>query len=94
IGVRMALGARPRDIASLFLLEAVALTTAGALLGALAGVGVAWLFVVVSGWAGFVFAPLSLLLGVGSSVLAGLFFGLNPALSAARLQPVRALRDE
>ncbi|QDX32084.1 ABC transporter permease [Dickeya poaceiphila] len=94
IGVRMALGARPRDIASLFLLEAVALTTAGALLGALAGVGAAWLFVVVSGWAGFVFAPLSLLLGVGSSVLAGLFFGLNPALAAARLQPVRALRDE
>ncbi|ATO35622.1 putative ABC transporter permease YknZ [Dickeya dianthicola] len=94
IGVRMALGARPRDIASLFLLEAVALTAAGALVGAVGGIGAAWFFVTVSGWAGFTLSPFSLCLGVGSSVLAGLFFGLTPALSAARLQPVQALRDE
>ncbi|MGM3173704.1 ABC transporter permease [Dickeya lacustris] len=94
IGVRMALGARPRDIASLFLLEAVALTTLGALAGALVGVAAAWLFVTLSGGAEFSFSPLSLVLGMGSSVLAGLFFGLSPARAAARLQPVRALRDD
>ncbi|WP_033576510.1 ABC transporter permease [Dickeya chrysanthemi] len=94
IGVRMALGARSRDIASLFLLEAIALAVVGAMVGAGAGIGAAWLFVLVSGWTSFSLSPLSLLLGIGSSVLTGLFFGLNPALSAARLQPVQALRDE
>ncbi|UJR63548.1 ABC transporter permease [Dickeya zeae] len=94
IGVRVALGARSRDIASLFLLEAIALAVVGALVGAVGGIGAAWLFVMVSDWASFALSPLSLPLGIGSSVLTGLFFGLNPALSAARLQPVQALRDE
>lgn len=45
IGVRMALGARPRDIAGLFLLEAVVLSACGALIGAVCGIAAAWLFV-------------------------------------------------
>ncbi|QTF07455.1 ABC transporter permease [Brenneria izadpanahii] len=93
IGVRMALGARPRDIGRQFLLEAVMLAVAGALAGSVFGLTAAWLFVKLSGWA-FSLSPLSLPLGVVSSLLVGLFFGLYPALTAARLEPVKALRDD
>ncbi|MCL6483471.1 MAG: FtsX-like permease family protein, partial [Janthinobacterium lividum] len=92
IGVRMALGARPRDIRNLFLLETATLSVAGALLGALLGLIVSYSFTRISGWK-FTLVPESLLLGCGSSLLIGLFFGLYPAISAARLQPVQALRD-
>lgn len=93
IGVRMALGARPRDIAGLFLLEAVVLSACGALIGAVCGVAAAWLFVFFSDWSTFSLSVLSLPLGIGSSLAIGLFFGLNPAMTAARLEPVQALRD-
>ncbi|MEQ9746423.1 ABC transporter permease [Pectobacterium actinidiae] len=93
IGVRMALGARPRDIAGLFLLEAVVLSACGALIGAVCGVVAAWLFVFFSDWSAFSLSALSLPLGIGSSLAIGLFFGLNPAMTAARLEPVQALRD-
>lgn len=92
IGVRTALGARPRDICSLFLLEAGTLSIVGSLLGAILGVAVAYAFTRISAWQ-FTLVPESLLLGCGSSLLIGLFFGLYPAISAARLQPVQALRD-
>lgn len=93
IGVRMALGARPLDIGRLFLLEAAVLSIAGASVGACIGLLAAWLFSVVSGW-GFTLSIPSLPLGITSSLLVGLFFGLNPALMAARLEPVQALRDD
>ncbi|NWD77751.1 ABC transporter permease [Pseudomonas gingeri] len=93
IGVRMALGARRKDIRNLFLLEAVTLTAVGAVSGALLGMGAAYVYARISGWQ-FSLAVLSLPLGVGSTLLVGLFFGLYPAISASRLQPVEALRDE
>lgn len=93
IGVRMALGARPRDIAMLFLLEAIVLATVGALLGAAAGLAAAWLFVWFSGWSDFALSAAALPLGIGSAIVIGLFFGLSPALAASRLEPVEALRD-
>ncbi len=93
IGVRMALGARQRDIRNLFLIEAVTLTAAGALSGAVLGVAAAYLYARFSGWT-FSLAYAALPLGMGSTLLVGLFFGLYPAVSAARLQPVEALRDE
>ncbi|WP_397451801.1 ABC transporter permease [Pseudomonas sp. NA-150] len=93
IGVRMALGARPRDIRRLFLLEAVALSIVGATLGAVLGVASAYGFAWFSGWQ-FSLSPLSLPLGIGSSLLMGVFFGLYPAISASRLSPITALRDE
>ena len=93
IGIRMALGARQRDIRNLFLLEAVTLTAVGALCGAVLGMSAAWLYAWLSGWA-FSLAVAALPLGVGSTLLVGLFFGIYPAVSASRLQPVEALRDE
>ncbi|MHA6829889.1 ABC transporter permease [Ralstonia pseudosolanacearum] len=93
IGVRVALGARPRDIGALFLLEAAMLATAGALAGTVAGLMASWLFAKFSGWA-FAPAASSLALGIASALLTGLFFGLHPALMAARLEPVQALRDD
>lgn len=93
IGVRMALGARPRDIRALFLLEAAILSLAGALLGAVLGVAAAYLFTLFSGWQ-FSLSPSSLPLGIGSSLVIGLFCGLYPAVLASRLSPVVALRDE
>lgn len=93
IGIRMALGARQRDIRNLFLLEAVTLTAVGALCGAVMGMGAAYLYAWLSGWQ-FSLAVSALPLGVGSTLLVGLFFGIYPAISASRLQPVEALRDE
>lgn len=93
IGVRMSLGARARDIRNLFLFEAAVLSIAGAFLGTAIGLACAYAFVKFSGWA-FSLSPLSLPLGMCSALAVGIFFGLHPAQSAARLQPVQALRDD
>ncbi|EPT6912572.1 ABC transporter permease [Cronobacter sakazakii] len=94
IGVRIALGARPKDIALLFLIESTVLTGLGALTGALMGLITAWLFVYYSGWGTFSLYPSGFMLGVGGAAITGLLFGLSPAVSAARLSPVQALRDD
>ncbi|SFU66739.1 ABC transporter permease [Xenorhabdus koppenhoeferi] len=93
IGLRMALGARIQDIRHLFLYETAALTFAGAILGALVGVIVSFLFVLYSGWS-FSLAPLSIPLGIGSSIVAGLISGVYPAHKASQMEPVQALRDD
>ncbi len=94
IGVRIALGARPKDITLLFLIESTVLTGLGALTGALMGLITAWLFVYYSGWGTFSLYPSGFMLGVGGAAIIGLLFGLSPAVSAARLSPVQALRDD
>ncbi|WP_426577332.1 ABC transporter permease [Xenorhabdus stockiae] len=93
IGLRMALGARAQDIRRLFLYEAAVLTFTGAILGTLVGIIVAFLFVLYSGWS-FSLAPLSIPLGIGSAVIAGLISGFYPAYKASQMEPVQALRDD
>ncbi|MGH9580350.1 MAG: ABC transporter permease, partial [Terriglobales bacterium] len=94
IGVRKAIGARRRDIIRQFLTEAITLTGAGGVIGVLLGVGISAainaflpaLPSVVPLWA--------IIAGVTMSMSVGLFFGMYPAVRAARLDPVEALRYE
>lgn len=93
IGVRLAVGARPRDIQSLFLYEAITLTLIGGAAGGLLGMLIAFIIAKMAGW-GFVFLWMPLLLGCGVSVLIGVFFGFYPAWKASSMHPVEALRAE
>ncbi|HKB05245.1 MAG TPA: ABC transporter permease [Gemmataceae bacterium] len=93
IGVRRAMGAKRRDIASQFLVETVILSCGGGLLGVAVGIGgaylVTWLAelpVIIRVW--------SPLLAFGVSVLVGLVSGIYPARRAALLDPIEALRHE
>jgi len=93
IGLRKALGARTRDITTQFLLEAVALTGLGGLLGLWLGVGLARLVAALSPVPAEV-TTWSVLLALGVSALVGLVFGVLPARRAGRLDPVEALRHD
>ncbi|MDR1545363.1 MAG: ABC transporter permease [Deltaproteobacteria bacterium] len=91
IGVRLAIGARRRDILTQFVLEAMLVSLTGGLLGLLLGAGGAWLVAAV--WrTSTVVAPSSLLLSFTVSAGIGLFFGFYPAWKAARQNPIEALR--
>jgi len=92
IGVRMALGARPRDIRTLFLLEAICLSACGSALGAVLGIAFAYLFARFCDWQ-FFLALDALAIGIGSAASIGVFFGLYPAIAASRLEPVTQFRD-
>jgi putative ABC transport system permease protein len=93
IGVRKALGARRQEILVQFLAEAAVLTSIGGILGILFGAGIGIAINLVTGFP--VSLPLwSFALGVGFSATVGIFFGMVPAVRAARLDPIEALRYE
>jgi putative ABC transport system permease protein len=93
IGIRMAIGARGADILSQFLVESVALSVMGGLVGLASGYVGAALLGRLTGWN--VATPLSaVLIALGFSAAVGVFFGLYPARKAAALSPIDALRYE
>jgi putative ABC transport system permease protein len=93
IGIRMAVGARKRDIAFQFLLEAMLLGLVGGLLGVACGVfAVPAAATLSQGLA--LLDPISIPLAFGVALLTGVAFGLYPALRASRLDPIEALRYE
>ncbi|MBB5871459.1 putative ABC transport system permease protein [Allocatelliglobosispora scoriae] len=93
IGLRKAVGARPRDISVQFLLEAILLTTLGGLLGIALGVGSSLIIAALTPVpAAVTWWSLALAFGVSAGV--GIIFGVVPAQRAGRLDPVIALRSE
>jgi putative ABC transport system permease protein len=93
IGLRLAVGARRRDIRNQFLIEAVTLCLIGGLVGIVFGVGGALATAELSGWAVSIGLEAALL-SVGFAMAVGVFFGFYPARKAARLDPIEALRFE
>ena len=93
IGIRMAVGARGRDVLRQFLTEAVLLSVTGGALGIAAGY---WLAPLLTKFAGFptLISQTSVLLAFSVSAVIGVVFGFFPALKAARLDPIDALRYE
>jgi putative ABC transport system permease protein len=93
IGLRMAVGARGRDILSQFLIEAVTLSLIGGVIGVAAGLGGSRAISYFAEWHTLV-APESIAMAFGFAAAVGVFFGYYPARKAARLDPIEALRFE
>jgi putative ABC transport system permease protein len=93
IGLRMAVGARTRDILGQFLVEAVTLSLIGGLIGVALGMGTSLAIAELAGWR-IVISPQAVGLAVAFAFVIGVFFGFYPARKAARLNPVEALRFE
>ena len=91
IGIRMSVGARPRDILLQFLIEALVLSLLGGIIGILLGVGGSR---IISGFAKWptIISPLSIIVSFCFSFAIGVFFGYYPARKAAMLNPIDALR--
>jgi putative ABC transport system permease protein len=93
IGIRRAIGARRRDILLQFLIEAAFLSLAGGALGVMIGMVTASMVSQLAKWPTLI-QPSAVALAFGFASVIGLFFGYYPALRAARLDPVEALRYE
>ena len=98
IGLRKAVGATNGDIMEQFLMEAVTLTFLGGAVGIAFGTALSWLFAFAINKYGinwmFIFPLTGAILGMGSSVLLGLVFGIYPAKRAANMEPIEALGFE
>jgi putative ABC transport system permease protein len=93
IGIRRAVGARRRDIRFQFLVTSFSLSLLGGLAGVALGVGIAHVVAVSAGWPTVVTSP-SIVLALGVSITVGVVSGLYPAMRAAALNPIDALRHE
>jgi putative ABC transport system permease protein len=93
IGIRLAVGAQEAHILLQFLIEAVALSLIGGLIGITIGVSASKIISSIAGWPTLI-SPDAVALAFGASVTVGIFFGLYPARKASRLDPVEALHYE
>ena len=93
IGLRMAVGARSRDILTQFLVEAVTLSLIGGVIGIALGIGGSNAISALAEWR-TVLAPSAIVLAFGFAAAIGIFFGFYPARKASRLDPIEALRYE
>jgi putative ABC transport system permease protein len=93
IGIRKALGARPRDVLRQFLIESITMSLIGGFLGVLGGIGIAKLVTLAIGMPSAI-EFWAVLAGLFVSASVGIFFGVYPARKAAKLDPITALRFE
>jgi putative ABC transport system permease protein len=93
IGLRRAVGALRRDIRTQFVLESAMLAGAGGVAGVVGGVGLSWVVSSLGYWPAMISWPAAAI-AFAFSVAVGVFFGLYPAMRAARLEPIEALRSE
>ncbi len=93
IGIRMALGAKSRDILGQFLIESITLSILGGLLGILLGYGASSVVGRITTWKVYISA-FSVVLSISFASLVGIFFGFYPAWKASKLDPIQALRHE
>lgn len=93
IGIRMAVGARPRDILWQFLVEAIVLSLIGGIIGVLLGYGICKAVSSLAGWSTLVTSQ-TIVLAMGFASLVGIFFGFYPARKAASMDPIVALHYE
>jgi putative ABC transport system permease protein len=93
IGLRMAVGARARDILTQFLVEAVTLSLIGGMIGIVLGIGSSNAIGYFAEWP-TVLSPNAVVVAFGFAAAIGIFFGFYPARKASRLDPIEALRYE
>jgi putative ABC transport system permease protein len=93
IGIRRTAGATRRDVGLQFMIEALLMTVSGGGLGLLVGTAISWSITAFAGWSTHI-SPLAATLGLTVSLVVGIVFGLYPAMKAARLEPVDAMRFE
>jgi putative ABC transport system permease protein len=93
IGIRIAIGATEADVQRQFLMEAIAISLLGGIIGILAGVSASFIISATAGWAVTV-SPTGISIAALVSIAIGVFFGFYPAQKAARLDPIEALRYE
>ena len=93
IGLRMSIGATPRNILTQFILEAIVLATVGGAAGVATGVGASFVVGKAAGWPVLV-EPLAAVYAFLISTVVGLFFGFYPAYRASKLNPIDCLRYE
>jgi putative ABC transport system permease protein len=93
IGIRRAIGARQKDIVRQFLTEAVLISIVGGLIGIAFGYSLSKIIASAAGWSTLVTAS-SIFVAFGVSVFIGLLFGIYPAVQAAKLDPIEAIRYE
>ncbi len=98
IGLRKALGAKQRDVLGQFLAEAIAVTSAGGVVGIVFGVVLSWLTIQIlnsfqPGWS-FMMSLDAIVLAFSVSAAIGIIFGFHPARRASKLSPIEALRYE
>jgi putative ABC transport system permease protein len=93
IGIRMAIGAKGRDILTQFLIEALTLSVAGGAIGIALGIGSSRFLAWKAQWP-ILLSPAAVILAFCFSAAIGIFFGFYPAQKASRLDPIEALRYE
>jgi putative ABC transport system permease protein len=93
IGIRRAIGARQADIVRQFLTEAIMISIAGGLIGIAFGFALSQIIATAAGWSTVVTSS-SIAIAFGVSVFIGLLFGIYPAVQAAKLDPIEAIRYE